>query len=84
MTYQQLLAQALVALGEGDDAGAQAGLDAALAEAGRIDPDGPRVAEVLTYVAQVQRQAGRTAQADAALARVRAIQARFPGLTEGL
>ena len=82
MTYQQRLALALVALGEGDEAGAQAGLDAALAEAGRIDPEGPRVAEVLTYVAQVHLQAGRAVEAAAALARVRAIHARFPGLSD--
>lgn len=83
MTYQQQLALALVALGDGDDEGAMAGLRAALAEAGRIDPEGPRVAEVLTYVVQVQRQAGRAAEAAASQERLRAIHARFPSLAEG-
>ena len=83
MNYQQHLAQALIALGENDDAGAMAGLEAALAEAGRIDPEGPRVAEVLTYVIQVHRLAGRRAEAWAALERMKAIHARFPGLAEG-
>ena len=83
MTYQQLLAQALISLGEDDDAGAMAWLDDALAEAGRIDPEGPRVAEVLTYLVQVHRLAGRTADAWASLERLKAIHARFPQLAEG-
>jgi hypothetical protein len=84
MNYQQRLALALVALGDGDEAGALAGLADAEAEAARLDPEGPRVAEVLTYLAQLHRQAGREAEADAVLARVRAIHARFPGLADAL
>jgi hypothetical protein len=80
MNYQQHLALALVALGEGDLDGALAGLNAALAEAGRLDPEGPRVAEVCSYLAQVQIQAGRTEDARATQARVDAIWARFPEL----
>jgi hypothetical protein len=84
MTYQQLVAQALISLGEDDDAGAMAWLDDAVAEANRIDPEGPRVAEVLTYVAQVHRLAGRKAEAWAALERLKAIHARFPQLSDPL
>ena len=78
MNYQQLLASALVIYGSGDEAGALAELDKALAEAARVDPEGPRVAEVLNYVALLHRDAGRSAQEQAVLARVAAIWARFP------
>lgn len=84
MNYQQHLSSALVALGEGDDAGALAALGLAEAEAARVDPEGPRVAEVLNYAAQVHVQAGRVAEARAALIRVTAIWERFPELSEGL
>lgn len=84
MSYQQRLSEALQALGEGDDAAALAALGAAEAEAARVDPEGPRVAEVLNYTAQVQMQAGRAREARAALERVCAIWERFPQLSEGL
>jgi len=79
VNYQQHLALALVALGDGDTAGALAGLQAALDEAARVDPEGPRVAEVCSYLVQVQRQAGDEAAAAATQQRVDAIWARFPG-----
>ena len=79
MNYQQHLALALVALGEGDMAGALAGLNDALVEAERVDPEGPRVAEVCSYLAKVQEQAGDPEAARATQARVDAIWARFPG-----
>jgi hypothetical protein len=79
MTYQQHLALALVALGEDDFVGALAGLQSALDEASRLDPEGPRVAEVCSYLAQVQLKAGDTEAARATQARVDAIWARFPG-----
>lgn len=81
MNYQQLLAGALLSLADGDKAATLAGLDAALAEAGRVDPDGPRVAEVLSYMAQVHSQWGHAAEAEAAKTRFLAIQARFHDLT---
>lgn len=84
MNYQQHLSTALVALGDGDDAGALAALALAEAEANRVDPEGPRVAEVLNYAAQMHVQAGRPAEARAALIRVTAIWERFPELSEGL
>ena len=80
MNYQQRLASALVALGEDDLPGALAGLGDALAEAERIDPEGPRVAEVCGYLARVQQQAGDAAAARSTQARVDAIWARFPEL----
>jgi len=84
MDYQQHLAQAMLALGEDDEARALQQLREAEIEAARVDPEGPRVAEVLNYAAQVQAQAGRPAEARAALERVVAIWQRFPGLSEGL
>ena len=78
MNYQQHLALALVAFGDGDLAAALAGLQTALAEASRVDPEGPRVAEVCSYLAQVQRQAGDGAGAAATQQRVDAIWVRFP------
>lgn len=77
MNYSQHLSSALVAFGSGDEAGALAELDLALAEAGRVDPEGPRVAEVLQYVAQLKGQMGRTAEADEAKAKATAIWKRF-------
>lgn len=84
MSYRGQLAAALVALGAGDEAAALAALGQAEAEAARVDPEGPRVAEVLNYAAQVHGQAGRPAEARAALERVAAIWERFPELSEGL
>ena len=80
MNYQQHLALALVALGEDDLAQALAGLSEALREASRLDPEGPRVAEVCSYLAQVQLKAGDLDAARATQARIDAIWARFPGL----
>lgn len=84
MNYQQHLSLALVALGDGDEPAALAALAEAEQEAARVDPEGPRVAEVLNYVAQLHGQAGRPAEARAALERVVAIWERFPALSEGL
>ena len=64
--------------------GALAQLDLALAEAGKVDPEGPRVAEVLNYVAQLQSQAGRPAEARQALERVAAIWESLPEFGAGL
>jgi hypothetical protein len=77
MTYQQHLATAMVHLGDGDDAAALTAFEAALAEAGRVDPDGPRVAECLNYLARFHEQAGRAEAAAAATAGARAIEERF-------
>lgn len=84
MSYTQRLSEALQALGEGDEAAALASLSQAETEAAQVDPEGPRVAEVLNYVAQVQMQASRPREARAALERVCAIWERFPQLSEGL
>jgi hypothetical protein len=83
MNYQQLMSLALVTYGEGDVEGALRGLDQALAAAEAIDPNGPRVAEVLQTRAQVQAASGQAAGARAALERVLAIYGRFEGLAEG-
>jgi hypothetical protein len=84
MDYRQHLSQALLALGSDDEAEALAQLREAEAEAAKLDPEGPRVAEVLNYTAQVHSQAGRPADARAALERVTAIWERFPDLSAGL
>jgi hypothetical protein len=70
---------ALVAFGEGNLDTALAGMQAALSEAERLDPEGPRVAEVCSYLAQVQRTTGDEEAARATQARMDAIWARFPG-----
>jgi hypothetical protein len=84
MTYKDHISQALLALGSDDEAEALAQLREAEAEAAKLDPEGPRVAEVLNYVAQLHSQAGRPAEARAALERVTAIWERFPDLSAGL
>jgi hypothetical protein len=84
MTYKDHISQALLALGSDDEAGALTHLRDAEAAAAAQDPEGPRVAEVLNYVAQVHGQAGRAAEARAALERVATIWERFPQLAEGL
>ncbi len=77
MTYQQHLATAMVHLGDNDDAAALLSIVAALAEAGRVDPDGPRVAECLNYLARFHEQAGREKEAETASAAAKAIEERF-------
>jgi hypothetical protein len=77
MTYQQHLATAMVHLGDNDDAAALVSFNAALAEAGRVDPEGPRVAECLNYLARFHEQAGRQEEASAATAAARRIEERF-------
>ena len=84
MNYRDHLSAALLALGSDDEAAALLALGEAEAEAARVDPEGPRVAEVLNYAAQIHGQAGRHAEARAALERVAAIWERFPELSEGL
>lgn len=78
MNYQQHLASALMAYGSGDQAQCQGEFDQALAVAGAVDPEGPRVAEVLQTLAQVYEQLGKQDEAQACLARSAAIWARFP------
>lgn len=78
MNYQQHLASALVAFGSGDQAQCLAEFDQALAAAGSVDPEGPRVAEVLQTMAQVYGQLGKQDEAQACLARSAAIWARMP------
>jgi hypothetical protein len=80
VNYQQHLALAMVAFGEGDLDAALAGLNDAMAEAVRLDPEGPRVAELCGYLVQVRQKAGDAAGAAEAQARAEAIWARFPGL----
>jgi hypothetical protein len=83
MDYRYHLSQALL-LFERDEAAALAELARAEAAAAAVDPEGPRVAEVLNYTAQLHRRAGRPAEARDALERVCAIWERFPALAEGL
>ncbi len=77
MTYQQLLSAALVKMGEGDFPGAELEMQAALAEAGRLDPEGPRQAEVYSYLAQLKLAAGDQAGYEEAKAKAEAIFRRF-------
>ena len=58
MTYRQLIASAMVKMGEGDRPGALADFEAALAEARRVDSGGPREAEVLSTLALFHDQGG--------------------------
>lgn len=83
MDYRYHLSQALLLL-DTDEPAALAALAQAEQAAQAVDPEGPRVAEVLNYAAQLHRRAGRPAEARAALERVCAIWERFPELAEGL
>ncbi len=84
MNYQQHLANALVHLGDNDEAAALAAFHEALQEARRLDADGPREAEVQNYLAQFHVQAGRSVEARTALETVVRIYERFPEFVEGL
>jgi hypothetical protein len=84
MTYQQHLATAMVHLGDDDEAGALMAFSAALAEACRIDADGPREAECLNYLAQFYTQTSRNHEARVALEKVVFIYEKFPEFGTGL
>ena len=84
MTYQQHLAEAMMAMGADDGAAASAAFAAALVEARRVDADGPREAEVQNYLAQFHTQAGRHKEAREALVVVVTIYEKFPDFIEGL
>jgi tetratricopeptide (TPR) repeat protein len=84
MTYQQHLATAMVHLGDNDEAAALASFTDALNEAKRIDPDGPREAECLNYLAQFYTQASRHHEARVALEKVVFIYEKFPEFATGL
>jgi tetratricopeptide (TPR) repeat protein len=84
MTYQQHLATAMVHLGDNDEAAALASFQDALNEAKRIDPDGPREAECLNYLAQFYTQGSRHHEARVALEKVAFIYEKFPEFAAGL
>jgi tetratricopeptide (TPR) repeat protein len=84
MNYQQHIATAMVHLGDSDEAAAQQSFLDALAEARRIDPDGPREAECLNYLAQFYTQASRHHEARVALEKVVLIYGKFPEFADGL
>jgi hypothetical protein len=63
LNYTQLLAQAMLKMGEADRPGAEAEFQKALEEARRVDPRGPREAEVLSYLAHFHRQGGQEPEA---------------------
>lgn len=84
MNYSQYIATAMVHLGDNDEAAALASFNDALAEARKLDADGPREAEVQNYLAQFHTQAGRPADAKAALEAVVRIYEKFPDFVEGL
>lgn len=63
MTYTQLIAAAMLKMGDNDRPGALADFEASLAEARGIDPGGPREAEVLNYMSLFHEQGGEAAEA---------------------
>ncbi len=77
--YHQLLAYAMACLGSGDEPEALKQMDLALQEAQRIDPQGPRVAEVLGALAQLHAQAGRLDDAAQVLEQQIAITSKIEG-----
>jgi len=77
--YHQLLAYAMACLASGDEAEAFKQIDLALQEAERIDPKGPRVAEVYGAMAQMHSQAGQTEKAAGALEQQIAITSKIEG-----
>ena len=84
MNYQQHLATAMVHMGDADEAAALQSFLDALAEARRIDPDGPREAECLNYLAQFYTQTSRNHEARVALEKVVFIYDKFPEFSAGL
>ena len=70
----------MLRMGDGDSSGALAEFEAALVEAQRIDPEGPRVAEVLSTMAIFHGQGGAQAEAEACQARAAKIFSKFEGL----
>ena len=80
MNYLQHISQAMLKMGDSDMSGAEAEFQVALAEARKVDPDGPREAEVLNYLALFYGQQGRQADADAASAKAGMIFKKFEDL----
>jgi hypothetical protein len=77
--YRQHLSLALASLAAGSEGEAREEMDRALRAAQSVDPDGPRVAEVLGMASMVHEQAGRDAEAIEAGAKAFAIWQRHPG-----
>jgi hypothetical protein len=77
VNYRQHIAAAMLKMGDGDRAAALLEFGAALDEAGRVDPEGPRVAEVLSTMSVFHAQAGEETQAAACRARAEKIFSRF-------
>ncbi len=78
MTYLQLVAEAMVKLGDNDLQGAEASYLAAIALAEQIDPQGPRHAETLNYLAQFLRSQDRMSEAAQASQQAQGMLANLP------
>jgi hypothetical protein len=77
VNYRQWISSALLKMGDQDHVGAAADFAAALEEAQRIDPEGPRVAEVLQYLAHFEEGQARPDEAAKHRAQAEAIFKRF-------
>jgi Flp pilus assembly protein TadD len=67
----------MLKIGEQDVPGAEDEFNRALEAAKKVDPEGPREAEVLNYMALFYAQLGEAAKADSVKKRADAIFARF-------
>jgi len=81
MTYQQLISAAMLKMADDDRVGALEEFKAALAEARRIDPQGPREGEVLNYMALFHGQGGEENEATRCRDEAAAIFSKFEGMT---
>ena len=77
MNYLQHISQAMLAMGGQNSAEAEEHFKLALEEARRIDPQGPREAEVLNYMALFYETQGDQIQAELAKKKADEIFSKF-------
>ena len=77
MNYLQHISQAMLKMGEQDAAGAEEEFNKALEAAKGIDPQGPREAEVLNYMALFYDAQGDQGKANSSRMTAQAIFDRF-------
>jgi hypothetical protein len=82
LNYKQHLASAMLCIGDGDRQGALKEFEMALQEARRIDPQGPREAEVLMSRALFHEQSFEEEEASKCRLAANAIYLKFQDLSE--
>ena len=77
MNYLQHISKAMLAMGDQNPAGAEEEFKKALKEAQSVDPNGPREAEVLNYMALFYGMQSDQAQAELAKKKADEIFSKF-------